>query len=57
MAQLYTDATANLPASASGANMDVRALGFQLNFLLKNNGAPPRRSAPRRRLRLRVARC
>jgi len=52
-AQLYTDASANLPASASGANMDVRALDlegdgdldlvfareFQANFLLKNNGA------------------
>lgn len=52
-AQLYTDASANLPASASGANMDVRAFDldgdndldlvfareFQANFLLKNNGA------------------
>ncbi|MFN4253385.1 MAG: FG-GAP-like repeat-containing protein [Saprospiraceae bacterium] len=51
-AQLFTDATANLPAAASGANMDVRAFDlegdgdldlvfareFQPNFLLRNNG-------------------
>ncbi|MDX1913862.1 MAG: VCBS repeat-containing protein, partial [Saprospiraceae bacterium] len=52
-AQIYTDASANLPTSASGANMDVRAADldgdgdpdlvfareFQANFLLRNNGA------------------
>jgi FG-GAP-like repeat len=51
-AQLFSDATANLPASTSGANMDVRAFDlegdgdldlvfareFQPNFLLRNNG-------------------
>jgi hypothetical protein len=52
-AQIYSDASANLPSSASGANMDVRAADFdndgdldlvfarefQANFLLRNNGA------------------
>ncbi len=52
-AQRFTDASNNLPASAGGANMDVRAADldndgdldlvfareFQANFLLRNNGA------------------